>query len=166
MGTCQPQLQWPGALLELVQLWAEVEGTLRGEEAEHPAMGYPPSTPPPATHLPFLGSLPQHLQWPLRLRHSECRHTGLRIVGLVTWRCSGTCRNTPQKHKRRGKARSPYLKNAPFLPGNLLHGVPQDAGVVDAQGGDPTHHWCPGDAARQCPCCPSLHCGDIRPWQA
>lgn len=65
----------------------------------------------------------------------------------------------------RGESRSLYLKNASLLPGNLLHGVPQDAGVVNAQGGDSTHHWRPGDAVWQCPCCSPLHCGDIRPWQ-
>lgn len=54
----------------------------------------------------------------------------------------------------RGRTGSAYLKNAPLLPGDLLHGVPQDAGVVDAQGGNPTHHRCPGDAVWQCPHCP------------
>lgn len=157
MGTCQPQLQHPAALLEVVQLRAEVEGTLWGEEAEPPAMGCPLPTPPP--QLTFSS-------WARSLSTSSGR-SGCATVNagtpgwegcgcLETWGYSGTWGNTPQKHKRR-EIRSLYLKNAPLLPGDLLHGVPQDAGVVDAQGGDPTHHWRPGDAAWQCPCCSPLH---------
>lgn len=109
MGTRQPQLQHLAALLKVIQLWAEVEGTLRGEEAEPPTMGHPPSTPLPSTHLPLLGSLPQHLQWPLRLRHSERRHTGLGRMGVL--RDMGVLRNmgehTPKTQEREDQVSLP-----------------------------------------------------------
>lgn len=166
MGTCQPQLQRPAALLKVVQLRAEVEGTLWGEEAEPPAMGWGTPSPHPCQQLTFRS-------WARSLSTSSGR-SGCATVNagtpgwegqgcLVTWGCSKTRGNTPQKHKRREKTRFPYLKNAPLLPGNLLHGVPQDAGVVDAQGGDPTHHRRPGNAAWQCPCCPPCAVGTSGP---
>lgn len=46
VGTCQPQLQSPAALLKVIQLRAEVEGTLWGEEAEPPCHGVPPHPHP------------------------------------------------------------------------------------------------------------------------
>lgn len=93
MGTRQPQLQRPPVPLEGVQLRAEVEGTLQGEEAKPPAMGYPlchPPLPCHCTHLPLPGSVPQHLEWPLRLRHGERWHTGLWRMGVLRGMGEGT----------------------------------------------------------------------------
>lgn len=87
VGTCQPQLQRLVVPLEGIQLRAEVEGTLRREEAElPPAMGYPPCTPT-TTQL-------TSRSWARSLSTSSgpsgCATVNAGTPGCEGWGCSGS----------------------------------------------------------------------------